>query len=150
MRYTLLACLGLLALGVASDVRAQAPGPDVIVTRQVGQDLVGAVSGDMKRAVAAKEDVKPYADNAKAIAGWARQFPTLFPPGSEKGHDTKALPAIWSDRAGFEKAAANLATDADALSAAAKAGDKTAFADRFDAMTKACAACHRNYRAKSE
>ena len=59
----------------------------------------------MKRAVAAKEEVKPYADRAEAISGWALQFPTLFPPGSEKGHDTKALPAIWSDRAGFEKAA---------------------------------------------
>src|SRR5690348_11674078 len=104
----------------------------------------------MKRAVAAKEEVKPYADSAAAISKWAKQFPTLFPPGSDKGHDTKALPAIWSDREGFEKAAANLSEAAAKLAAVAKANDKAAFPDQFDAMTKACAACHRTYRAKMD
>src|SRR5437868_6396340 len=101
MRFRVADCASLLMIGVLTDSRAQAPGIDVIAMRQAGQDLVGAVDEDMKRAVAAKEDVKPYADNAKAIADWMRQFPALFPPGSDKGHDTKALPAIWSDRAGF-------------------------------------------------
>ena len=104
----------------------------------------------MKRAVKANEDVKPFADGAKAISQWALQFPTLFPPRSDKGHDTKALPTVWSDRAGFEKAAATLSDAASKLSAAAKAGDQAAFAERFDAMTKACAACHKTYKAKTE
>jgi cytochrome c556 len=150
MRFALLAGAALVALGLTAEAAAQSPGFDPITTRQNGQDLVGALTGDMKRAVAAKEDVKPYADGAQAISRWALQFPTLFPPGTEKGHDTKALPAIWSDRAGFEKAAATLSDAAGKLSAAAKTNDKAAFADQFDTMTKACAACHRNYRAKSE
>ena len=150
MRLRVAACAGLLMLGVTAESRAQAPEFDVILMCQAGQELVGAVAGDMKRAVAAKVDVKPYADNATAIANWMRQFPALFPPGSEKGHDTKALPAIWSDRAGFEKAGANLVAAADKLSEVAKTGDKAAFAEQFEAMGKACGACHRNYRARSE
>jgi cytochrome c556 len=150
MRFSLAAGLGLLTVCLGSWAGAEPAGLDVIVTRQNGQDLVYAVTGDMKRAVVAKEEVKPYADGAQAISRWAKQFPTLFPPGSDKGHDTKALPAIWSDRAGFENAAANLSEAAAKLAVAAKANDKAAFADQFDAMTKACAACHRTYRAKTD
>ena len=151
MRFTLAACAGLLGVCLGSwAVAQQSPGFDVIVTRQNGQDLVYAVTSDMKRAVAAKEEVKPYEDGAKAISSWAKQFPTLFPPGSDKGHDTKALPAIWSDRAGFEKAAATLSDAAAKLAVYAKANDKVAFADQFETMTKACAACHRAYRAKMD
>jgi cytochrome c556 len=150
MRIMLLACAGVAALGLIAGAGAQSPDSGVIVTRQNGQDLVGALTGDMKRAVAAKEDVKPYAEGAKAISRWSLQFPTLFPPGSEKGQDTKALPAIWSDRPGFEKAAVNLSEAAAKLAATAMSDDKAAFADQFDAMTKACSACHRKYKAKSE
>ena len=63
--------------------------------------------------VAAKGDVKTLEIPAKAMARWIKQFPTLFPAGSEQGHDTKALPAIWSDTAGFQKAAGNLAERVD-------------------------------------
>src|SRR5256885_253443 len=134
MRFALLAGAVLAVIGLAAEAGAQSPGFDVIVTRPNGQDLVGAVAAGMKRTVAAKEEVKPYADGAQAISRWALQFPSLFPPGSDKGHDTKALPAVWSDRAGFEKAASNLSEEAAKLAAAAKADDKAAFADQFDAM----------------
>jgi cytochrome c556 len=149
MRIAVLALAGLAALVLVARAAPEAPAINVITMRQNGQDLVGAITSDMKRAVAAKEeDVKPHAEGAKAIARWTLQFPTLFPPGSEKGQDTKALPAIWSDRAGFEKAAANLSEAAAKLATAAMSDDKAAFADQFEAMTKACSACHRSYKAK--
>ena len=34
------------------------------------------------------------------------KFGGLFPPGSESGESTEAAPAIWTDRAGFDKALA--------------------------------------------
>ena len=150
MRFALLASAAFVLIGLVGQAGAQSQSFDPIVTRQNGQDLVFAVTSDMKRAVKTNEDVKPFADGAKAISQWALQFPTLFPPGSDKGHDTKALQTVWSDRGGFEKAAATLSDAAAKLSAAAKAGDQAAFAERFDAMTKACAACHKTYKAKTE
>ena len=73
--------------------------------------------------VAAKGDVTKLEKPAKAIARWMKVFPTLFPPGSDKGENTKALPSIWSDHAGFVKAADRLADAADTLAADAKAGN---------------------------
>jgi cytochrome c556 len=148
MRIPVLAFTGCTAIAVLASAAVESPIINVIAMRQNGQDLVGAITSDMKRAVAAKEDVKPHAEGAKAIARWILQLPTLFPPGSEKGQDTKALPAIWSDRTGFEKAAANLSEAAAKLATAAMSDDKAAFADQFEVMTKACSACHRNYKAK--
>jgi cytochrome c556 len=56
------------------------------------------------------------------------------------------LPTVWSDRAGFEKAAADYASAADAMAAAAKAGDKDAFTAAFEQTGAACGACHKVYR----
>jgi cytochrome c556 len=138
--------LGVATLALAGFARAQALDP--ILVRQGGFDFMGAIAGDMKRAVDAGTEVKPFMDGADAIAGWAEIIPSLFPAGSEKGHDTKAKPEIWSDRAGFEKAAAKLGEEAKKLCAAAKEGDKAAFAAAFKAVGQACGACHRGYRVK--
>ena len=75
-------------------------------------------------------------------------IPSLFPAGSEKGDDTKALPEIWSNRAEFEKDAANLTTQAEKLVQLAEADDKAGFATQFQATGQACGACHRQFRAK--
>ena len=62
---------------------------------------------------------------------------------------TAALPAIWTDRAGFETAAANLGVQADKLVQVIKAGDKAAVATQFGATSASCGACHRNFRART-
>jgi cytochrome c556 len=71
--------------------------------------------------------------------------PGLFPAGSDGG-TTKALPTVWSDRAGFEKAAATLATEAGKLADIAKAGDQPGFATQWVVVRKTCGACHDTYR----
>jgi cytochrome c556 len=120
----------------------------VIAGRQAGMDLLSAVSGDLKRAVEGKADVKPLKANADAIVAWGKAIPGLFMPGTESGLNTKALPAVWSDAAGFAKAAAGLSAAGEKLSAAAAAEDKAAFADAYNAVGQACGACHRGYRAR--
>jgi cytochrome c556 len=77
-----------------------------------------------------------------------KQFPTTFPPGSDHGNNTKALPAVWSDRADFDKAAANFITAATKLSQLAKAGDTDGFGDQIGAVGDACKSCHNKFRAK--
>ena len=136
----------VLAIAVAGSARAQAPNP--IETRQAGQDLLSADFAGIRAVVAAKGDVKTLEAPAKAIARWIRQFPTQFPPGTEEGHNTKALPAVWSDREGFQKAANDLADAATKLAELAKAGDTDAVAAQVKVVGDACAACHRTYRAR--
>jgi len=117
----------------------------LIAARQAGFKLQGAAFGGMKGVIDAKGDVKTQAFAAGAIAAWARALPGLFPAGSDGG-TTKALPTVWSDRAGFEKAAATLATEAAELANIAKAGDQAGFAAQWGVVRGACSACHDKYR----
>jgi cytochrome c556 len=133
----------VLAVGGA----AQAEGIDPVLVRQAGQDLVAGTFVGIKAVITSNGDVKTVEGPANAIRKWSLQFPTLFPAGSDKGN-TKAAPTIWSDQAGFQKAAMNLGTAAEALATAAKAGDSTAAAAAFKEVGEACGACHKEYRLK--
>ena len=138
----LLAVLTLAAAGAA-----YAAGPDPLETRQAGQDLLAGDFAGIRAVVAAKGDVKTLENPAKAMARWIKQFPSQFPPGSDKGN-TKALPAVWTDMAGFEKAANDLADAATKLAELAKAGDADGVATQVKAVGDACAGCHKTYRAR--
>lgn len=95
-----------------------------------------------------KTDVKPLASTVKGIIASSKLIPALFPAGTEKGHDTKAKAAIWSDAADFSKDAGNLTAAAEKLLTTAEANDKAAFATAFADMGKTCGACHREYKEK--
>ena len=86
------------------------------------------------------------ANPAKAIARWIRQFPTLFPKGSEQGHNTRARPEIWANFADFQQRANDLADAADKLAQLANAGDADGVVEQTSVVVAACAACHRTYR----
>jgi cytochrome c556 len=79
----------------------------------------------------------------------AGQFGELFPPGSETGEGTEAAPAIWEDRAGFDKA---LATWSDAVDAAIAANPQTVEETKPVAgpIFNACKGCHDDYRIEDE
>ena len=141
-KVALLAVLVVAAVGVArADI-------DVIETRQAGQDALSGDYAGIKAALATKGDVKTLADPAKAIARWMRQYASLFPKGSSEGHNTRALPVIWTDMAGLETAANDAANAADKLAQLAKAGDAEGAAAQVKVLGDACAACHRTYRAR--
>ena len=141
-----LATMVVLAAAIAGIARAE--GIDPIETRQAGQDLFNGTYAGIRAVVAAKGDVKPLETPAKAMARWMRQFPTQFPKGSEEGHNTKALPAVWSDMAGFQKTASEMADASTKLAELAKAGDADGVAAQVKVMGDTCAACHRTYRAR--
>ena len=119
---------------------------DIIAARQGGMALTGGLADAMKAGVQSGADVKPYATGAEAMAKWGKQYPALYPDGTQTGHDTKAKPEVWSDRAGFEKADAAFVSAAEKLTEAAKSGDKAAFAAAFTTTTQSCGGCHRNYK----
>jgi cytochrome c556 len=138
----------LVIAALALTGAAHAAGPDPIETRQSGQDLVLGTFSGVRAVVAAKGDVKTLEKPADALARWMKQFPSQFPPGSDTGHDTKALPAVWSDSAGFQKAADNFVEAADKLSQLAKAGDTDGVTSQVKVVGDACGACHKTYRAR--
>jgi cytochrome c556 len=141
-----LAFVAALALATAGVARAQSL--DVIEIRQTGMDLVSGDFAGIRAVVAAKGDVKTLENPSKAISRYLRLHPTLFPKGSEQGHNTKALPAIWSDTAGFEKVAGETADAAMKMAEFAKAGDADGVAAQVKVVGDGCSACHRTYRAR--
>jgi|tagenome__1003787_1003787.scaffolds.fasta_scaffold20498047_2 cytochrome c556 len=134
-----------MVMTLAAASAAQAQEFNIIETRQAGQNLLSGDFTGIRAVVAAKGDVKTLENPAKAMARWMTQFPTTFPAGSDKG-PTKALPAVWSDPAGFRKAAGDFVEAAEKLTQLAKAGDAEGVAAQVKVVGDACSACHRTYR----
>ena len=122
------------------------PPANLILGRQAGMDMQAGLLASMKAALESKSDVKPFKQPGEALAKWGRAIPGLFVPGTDKGADTKARPAVFTDQAGFAKAAGNLTEAATKLADAAGADDKAAFATAFQQVGQACGGCHRSYR----
>jgi cytochrome c556 len=142
------AVLGVSGIAWAQGGTVSFTPDQVIAARQAGYDLMYGDVGGMKAAAENNLNVKDSKDAADAVVSWSRVIPTLFPDGTQQGHDTKAKPNIWSDRAGFEKDAANLTDQATRLAQLADAGDKAGFAKQLKATAGACKTCHDTYKAR--
>ena len=138
--------LGVVGLARAADLVVKPD--DIIAGRQAAFDLQQGVFSAMKGTIDAGGSVKPLVDGAKGLVSWGHAMPAMFPVGTEAGHNTKARPEIWSDRATFEKDAANLAAAADKLLTLAEADDKAGFAAAWKDAGGTCGACHRAFRAR--
>lgn len=141
----LAATQGLRAQGVAAPTLKP---DDIIAVRQAGMALAGGFAETIKAGIASGADTKQYVEGAEALVKWATAYMSLYPDGTQKGHDTKAKAEIWTDRAGFEKANAAFLAASEKFVLAAKSGDKAAFADAWKAEGQSCGGCHRNYKEK--
>lgn len=139
--------LGAMAM-LATAGSARADGPNLIELRQVGMSLQSGDFAGIRAVVAAKGDVKTLEAPARAIQRWAAVIPSVFPQGTETGGNTKALPTIWSDMAGFQKAAAALGDASAKLVELAKAGDAEGVEAQIKLVGATCGACHNAYKAK--
>src|SRR5215475_11901364 len=142
-RKTLIAAVvGALAAGAmvggATIALAQA---DVIKERQQNRKDTAATMRAIKGVIDAKGDVKTIVPQAAKLKELETAFVKLFPAGSDKG-ETKALPTVWSDSAGFQTASKNADAAFDKLAAAAGSGNLEATTAAFGDAGKACGACH--------
>jgi cytochrome c556 len=137
----------LAATGPGAGQPANSPDA-IIAARQLGYKRMGDAFGAMKKVIDAGGDVAAVQAQAQVVADWARQIPTMFPPGTETGHDTHAKPEIWTNRADFDQRSAALAAEADKLVRLAAADDKAAFAAQWKATGAVCGGCHRIYRTR--
>ncbi|MGL4314602.1 MAG: cytochrome c [Sphingomonas sp.] len=127
----------------ADDAAIAADHAPVIQAREAGFKLQLAAFLGIKAALARPDvDVKTLVLPASAISGWGKAIPAMFPPGSAGG---AARPEIWTDRAGFQAAAAELSTEAGKLAELAKAGDTAGVKAQFAVVGKACQDCHSKY-----
>lgn len=135
--------LGASAAIASAAVSAGSPVEERQATmKQVGQT--------MKQATAFTAAQTPY-DAAKVaglmdgLAADAKKLKGLYPAGSDKDPKSEALPAVWSNKADFEK---KLADMGEAAEKAGKATDQASFQTAFKAVGTTCAACHNTYRKK--
>lgn len=76
----------------------------------------------------------------------AAVLPTLFPAGSDKGHDTEALPAVWQRNDEFKALFAQFGTEAAKAKAAIT--DEASFKATFPGVVRTCGTCHDTFRQK--
>lgn len=150
--FAIVATVAGAALFSADSISAAMMGEEAIKARK---DAMKSISKDLKTIRAYVKDGKgstqDVEEKAAAIAAIAKKIPSLFPKGSGRGDfsdkETRALPKIWSDWAGFEKAAMALETEAGKLAGVAEGGDKKMITDQTGKLGKAgCGGCHKVFR----
>jgi len=148
------AVAALLALGGGTLAYAAAPAiVSAIKARQSNFKEIGGafktVNDEIKSGAPNFVLVRPAAHEiATRAASQAKYF--VKGSGSESGEKTRALPAIWSDTAGFAQANANFVKAADTLDAAAQKGDLAALATARAALGATCKSCHDKFRAPED
>ncbi len=141
-RTTLFATLALL--GAAA--HAESDPEDIIKYRQNVMKANGAHMAATGAILQGKVGYKArLGEHAKALVAINKDIPGLFPKGSDFG-DTKALDAVWSKRADFEKRAKASQVKADAFAKAAGSGDLKLASAKFKELSDSCKACHKDYR----
>ena len=102
----------------------------------------------IKAVIDSKGDPKEIIPHAAKLKELEVAFGKMFPAGSDTG-DTKALPTVWSDKAGFDKAGTDAEAAYDKLAMAAGTGDMAAIGAAWGDVGKSCGSCHNKYRAKA-
>ena len=91
------------------------------------------------------EDARTLMFGARVLNNWSKAMPGLFPEGAVN-EKSMALPTVWSDREGFDAAAAVYQAKTAELVELAKAGDTETFKTQINELHNTCAACHKKYR----
>jgi len=142
-RAVVLASLLALASGVAI-----AQNADVIKARKETFKAMGGAAGPMGKMLRGEEafDLAKVQAGLKTIAENNQKVAKLFPADSKDG-DTKALPAIWTDKAKFDAIFAKL--DAAVAAAIPAIKDEASFKAEAPKVLGNCGACHNDFRQKN-
>lgn len=123
----------------------------VVTERREGLKAVGVIFTAVGDTARAGGDPRPLAPRIAEVEAFFVGFGARFPAGTQQGApgiDSRALPAIWTDRAGFDRAHAALPARLAALREAAASGNVAAFQAATQQAGAACGDCHRPYRAR--
>jgi len=145
MRYFALAAAACVATAAVAQPMAAR-----IADRQANYKQMGAAMkaiNDQLRS--GNPSVREIRRRSALIAGFSVRLLRWFPRGSgpEAGARTRALPAIWTDHDSFTRRGAALVVAARRLDAAARGGDLVSIRAALPAVSRACSACHDDFRA---
>lgn len=145
MNRTLTVSTLLIAISVPLAALSAEP-EDIIKYRTNVMKANGALMGATGAILQGKVGYKGnLADHARALEAINRDIVALFPKDSDFG-DTKAMDAVWSKRAEFEKRAKEAAKAASAFAKVAAGGDAKAAGAAFKTLSDACKGCHKDFR----
>jgi cytochrome c556 len=135
--------------GYALEAFAQAK-PDVLVKqRQAVMTLQGKYFGPM---AAMAQGKAPYnAATVQRNAGFLDNLSRMAWDGfdaSTKGEKSRALPAVFENKAKFDEAGARLENESSRLVAVSAKGDEAAVKAQILTVGKTCGACHQDFRSK--
>lgn len=136
-----------LSLGVSASLAQTADPAQIIRDRRDGLKGVATHLEALQAIAATRGDPRPALPRIDAISTFFTNFPDRFPPNTQAG-DTRALPAVFTDRAGFVAAYTAFQGPLANLRTVAAAGDSAAFPAALQALGGACGNCHRAYRAR--
>ena len=138
--------LFVAALALAAGVAVAAEPEDIIKYRSAAMKANGAHMAAAGAIIGGKVDYqKQLADHARALAAINKDIVALFPKDTDYG-DTKALDAVWTNSAEFQKRARDTAQKADAFAKAVAANDTKNTGARFKELSDSCKACHKDFR----
>lgn len=151
MTKTLVAAGIAISLGAAAGIASAQVKPDVLVKqRQAAMSLIGKYWGPIAGMASGK--VSPYnADVVSRNATYLENLAQMPWDGfheSTKDEKTRALPAVWSQKAKFDELAQRLQSETAKLGQIARAKDEAGVKVQYAAVGKVCGACHEDFRQK--
>jgi cytochrome c556 len=151
MKKTLVLAAVAVAMGGLAGIAAAQVKPDVLVKqRQAGMTLIGKYWGPIAGMASGK--VSPYnADVVSRNATYLENLAQMPWDGfheNSKGEKSRALPAVWEQKAKFDELAQRLQTETAKLGEIARKKDEAGVKQQFAAVGKVCGACHEGFREK--
>jgi cytochrome c556 len=152
MKKTLLAAGVAIAVGGLAGTALAQVKPDVLVKqRQSAMTLIGKYWGPIAGMASGK--VSPY--NADVVSRNATYLENLaqmpwdgFHESTKGEKSTRALPAVWEQKAKFDELSQRLQSETVKLGQVARAKDEAGVKQQYAAVGKVCGACHENFREK--
>ena len=141
--------LPLIAVAAAAAAPAAAPSSaELIEARKAMMHMAATLLyQEVMPAAKAGTDVKAAGHAADGLDRFGHSIAGLFPEGSG-GPDSRALPALWANKADFAARAGAFGDSAARLKALSEAGDSAGFAAQAKLVEQGCNSCHSLYRAE--
>ena len=147
----------LAACATASDeapagtaAAADSRSGELIEARQAMMHMAATLTfGSVMPAAKEGGDVKRQEGAADGLAGFGHSIAGLFPEGSDRP-GSRALPAVWTNKADFQARAAAFGDSSAKLAELARAGDSVGFAAQAKVVAGGCGGCHSLYRAEEK
>lgn len=135
----------IVALGAALGATAVVAQQDPIAARKALMKGNGQAAGALTKMVKGEEpfDATKVQAAFAQLADTAQKLPALFPDNTKDG-ETRAMPAIWTERAKFDAAVTQFAKDV--ADGRAKATTLDGLKAAMPALGKNCGDCHQAFR----